>query len=403
MQPYGLSSVFGNRPRIKGRRLVACGLALGVFALGGCAPKIDNLSPATGSPGNKVLITGSKLTPKGAGAPTVDFNGTSAASIVKGTAVEATVPAGATTGPVHVKVPYVDLMSPGGTATSPYDFTVVSTKFSESEPNDKRSAANKAGLADAITGSVTSTDPADWFCVKSGKAGPWGYGVEITAKPKNLPPGVSLRVDIETFRKDIGAIGNLTTYHDDKDFSLWTTQAPGTDLFINVSTVGSTSASYKADYELFVAHIPIKDAQESDDTLNASTSVTMIQGRGQVNDVNLCNIMKGGVDIGMSDFFAFAGNDAKKITVIVVSPPLDPSDGIQVYLFDNAKGNQGGVVGNNVAFNYTWTLASGQKATGTWYLQVTNAWDHYATAGAGPTDRMPTSCKGPYTLSIVAE
>ena len=152
-------------------------------------------------------------------------------------------------------------------------------------------------------------------------------GVEITAKPKSLPPGVSLRVDIETFRKDIGAIGNLTTYHDDKDFSLWTTQAPGTDLYINVSTVGSTSASYKADYELFVARIPIKDAQESDDTLNDSKSVTMIQGRGQVNDVYLCNIMKGGVltflEVWEDDDAAGAADGLLGASDVALSPAGD--------------------------------------------------------------------------------
>ncbi len=79
------------------------------------APVVSSVSPASGTIGNEVTITGSGF----AGATGVSF-GTAAGefSVVSSSEITATVPAGASAGPVTVT-------GPGGTASSPEPFTVT--------------------------------------------------------------------------------------------------------------------------------------------------------------------------------------------------------------------------------------------------------------------------------------
>ena len=79
------------------------------------APTITSLNPATGPVGTQVTIAGTNLS----NATAVRFNGTLASSFVvnSATSITAVVAAGTTTGLVTVT-------TPGGTATSPYNFVV---------------------------------------------------------------------------------------------------------------------------------------------------------------------------------------------------------------------------------------------------------------------------------------
>lgn len=376
----------------------------GGAALAACSPTITDLTPAAGAPGDTVVISGGRLTSGASNPVGVDFNGTAATTFAAaGATVQATVPAGATSGPVHVTTGRVDMMAPGGTATSPYDFTIVQTIFAETEPNDSRAAAGNAGMADVLQGSVSDTDPADWFKISSGAAGPWGYAVEIVVQPQTLPPGVTLRVDMEGYRSDLSAIGSLATYHDTGTYTLWTTQAPGTDIYFNVHASGSTSESYNSGYVLTIARIPITDGNETDDTLAAANTIAMVDGQGSHTSSYLCTIMQGGGDVGMQDFYSFAGGDATQISLIVATPSLNAADGVYVELYDSVDGYRGGGAGNPSAVSHVYTLPVGETATGTWKIEVTNAWDHYATAGAGPADQIPLSCKAPYRVTILTE
>jgi DNA/RNA endonuclease G (NUC1) len=82
---------------------------------GATAPSITSFSPGSGAVGAGVTITGTHFT----GASSVTFNGTSASFTVNSsTSISATVPAGATTGPIKV-------VAPGGLATSSSSFTVT--------------------------------------------------------------------------------------------------------------------------------------------------------------------------------------------------------------------------------------------------------------------------------------
>jgi hypothetical protein len=95
---------------------------IGSFTLPGCssvaaAPAIGGFSPATGPPGTTVTISGSGFT----GASSVTFNGVASTYAVTGdTQITATVPSGATSGPISVT-------APGGTVTSSTSFTVTTS------------------------------------------------------------------------------------------------------------------------------------------------------------------------------------------------------------------------------------------------------------------------------------
>jgi DNA/RNA endonuclease G (NUC1) len=82
---------------------------------GATAPTLSSFSPGSGAVGSSVTITGTAFT----SASKVKFNGTSASFTVNSSAtITATVPAGATTGPISV-------IAPGGLATSSTNYTVT--------------------------------------------------------------------------------------------------------------------------------------------------------------------------------------------------------------------------------------------------------------------------------------
>jgi hypothetical protein len=83
----------------------------------GSGPVVSSFTPTSGSAGTSVTVTGSGFT----GATAVKFNGMSATFTVNSdTQVTATVPAGASTGPIAVT-------TPAGTGTSTASFTVTTT------------------------------------------------------------------------------------------------------------------------------------------------------------------------------------------------------------------------------------------------------------------------------------
>jgi uncharacterized repeat protein (TIGR03803 family) len=84
------------------------------LAVPGLVPFVKTV-PSAGSVGLRVIILGTDLT----GATGVTFNGTAAAfTVLSASAIETTVPAGATNGPVQV-------VTPTGTLTSNVSFQVL--------------------------------------------------------------------------------------------------------------------------------------------------------------------------------------------------------------------------------------------------------------------------------------
>jgi hypothetical protein len=123
------------KTRIGSFRFPSCGSTA-------AAPTISSFTPTSGSPGTSVTITGSGF----AGASSVAFNGVSATFTVgSDTQITATVPSGATTGPISVA-------APGGSTTSSGSFTVTTTVPGPSITSFSPSTG-RVGTAVTISGS----------------------------------------------------------------------------------------------------------------------------------------------------------------------------------------------------------------------------------------------------------
>src|SRR5439155_8918541 len=87
-------------------------------------PSITSFTPTTGLMGASVTISGTNFS----GVTAVQFNGISATFTVNSaTAIQATVPAGATTGPITVT-------TPGGTAIGSTAFTILPPSITSFTP-----------------------------------------------------------------------------------------------------------------------------------------------------------------------------------------------------------------------------------------------------------------------------
>jgi hypothetical protein len=125
---------------------------IGSFQLPGCsgtvtaAPTVSGFSPASGPAGTSVTVTGTGFT----GATSVSFNGTAASSFAVGsdTQLTATVPAGATSGPIAVT-------TAGGTGTSAGSFTVT-TVAAAPTISSISPTSGPVGTSVAITGTGLS-------------------------------------------------------------------------------------------------------------------------------------------------------------------------------------------------------------------------------------------------------
>ena len=113
------------------------------------APSITGFSPPSGPVGTTVTITGSGFT----GTNDVQFNGTSVGTgnfaVNSDTQITATVPAGATTGPISV-------ITPGGTATSSDSFTVTASGGAISEVQKRHASANGVSISATLPSPPTS-------------------------------------------------------------------------------------------------------------------------------------------------------------------------------------------------------------------------------------------------------
>src|SRR5437867_423054 len=112
-------------------------------------PTITGFTPASGPVGTGVTISGTNFT----GTTAVNFNGLSASFTVNSaTSIQATVPAGATSGPIGVT-------TPSGTATSASTFTVM-TRFEETDPSVTYTAGWTSSTARPWSGGTAAVSTA---------------------------------------------------------------------------------------------------------------------------------------------------------------------------------------------------------------------------------------------------
>jgi photosystem II stability/assembly factor-like uncharacterized protein len=110
------------------------------------APTVSSFTPTSGPVGTVVTLTGTHFT----GASAVAFHGVPAAtfSAASDTQITATVPAGATSGPIAVT-------TPGGSVTSATSFTVVVTPKVTLKLSGLKKGSLKLGKRVTVTGKVT--------------------------------------------------------------------------------------------------------------------------------------------------------------------------------------------------------------------------------------------------------
>ncbi len=108
------------------------------MVVSGTLPSITSFNPMTGAAGTNVIITGTNFL----GATAVRFNGVNAAFTVNSTVqITATVPAGATTGPISVS-------TPAGNASSAGNF-IISTSISNDGFANAKTLLTPAGTTNA--------------------------------------------------------------------------------------------------------------------------------------------------------------------------------------------------------------------------------------------------------------
>ena len=120
-----------------------------VIGTTGSAPGVSSFSPANGSQGTEVTITGTNFT----GISAVQFNGTNAASynVVSSTQITAIVPAGASTGKIKVA-------SAGGSGESTNDFVVSNANYCASGPDPSlESSSDDSRIDRVVFGSIDNT------------------------------------------------------------------------------------------------------------------------------------------------------------------------------------------------------------------------------------------------------
>ncbi len=149
-------------------------------------PTITNFTPASGSVGTTVTITGTNFSTIPAN-NTVQFNGTTAAVTAStATSITTTVPAGATTGTIAVTVA-------GNIATSTSDFAVTATQNFITQWNlaTAGSGATQLSFGTATSGVANYT----WQQLPSGASGSGSWsGATFTLT--GLPSGATIRLQI---------------------------------------------------------------------------------------------------------------------------------------------------------------------------------------------------------------
>jgi hypothetical protein len=395
---------YGSFPKVSKQGIPSSTLVISslafVWLLTACGPKISQIHPPVAKTGETVTIRGSQLTAAANDPKSVTFGGVAVphADITrKGNDLEVVVPTGASSGLASVTTHYVGSSIPGGTAS--YPFTVVNSEFTEQEWNGAPVAANAAGTADRIEGVLaTAAGDADWFAVSTGAGGSWANTLEIVVQATGVPTGATLRFTLYDGLGTPGTYLNYAWVDGSGRSNIWTTRAPGQNLYLQIHLVGTTpNPAPNISYTIDVARSPVTDVNEPD---NVKASATALAGSSSVASFlsYLCSRYDGPTTwTGGRDWFSFPPNGSTAISAMVLDAGLQPPDGVYIEIFDNAGGYRGGMPGNSDFGIFDLQLSSGEKANGTWHLSIDESSYYMQPWGSGPA---PRGCKLPYQLLV---
>ena len=191
------------------------------------APSINAFSPAYGLPATVVSISGLNFT----GATAVKFNGVAAAtfSVNSDTAVSATVPASATTGPISVT-------TPSGTATSATSFTVLT---GDGTPTITAFTPTAGAVGSSVT--ITGTNFVNVTGITVGRAPVVTYTV-------SSPTQINASVPSDAVTGPIEVTTGLGTGTSSTDFTVGAASAGSVTISQIYGGGGNTSAVYQNDF-----------------------------------------------------------------------------------------------------------------------------------------------------------
>lgn len=161
------------------------------------APSLTSFAPASGPAGTSVVLTGTHLT----GATAVSFHGTATTFAVNSaTQITASVPAGATTGPVSVT-------TPGGSAASASNFTVTSsgsggaTLYPAGQIIPAGTSGPRALKVRNASGAWTAASNDAWISITAGAtgSGDGSVGYQVSPNAGAAPRTGTLSIAGQTF------------------------------------------------------------------------------------------------------------------------------------------------------------------------------------------------------------
>jgi len=184
----------------------------------------------------------------------------------------------------------------------------------------------------------------------------------------------------------------------------WTAQAPGSHIYLLVTSVGSTSTWSPITYHIQIAKIPINDTNESDNQYSQAKSITL--GSTHTGST-LCSTDASTHGSHVQDHYRFSLASAKTVTVLLTDAGLTAGDCVTVYLQSQHDAEYGSshqhASGSTDMVSLTVDLASMYTTphppfpAGNWYVLVTNHTGGMLNYGEGSA---PVCFKRPYRLTV---
>ena len=355
------------------RGLIGSGCLLLVLA---CGPRIIRITPLVGEEGDQVTIEGDEM----GSATQVTFEGkppgtgpvsTTTLQQVSATGVNTWVPAGAKSGPITVD-------TPRGSATSPFDFTVVGGTFMESGNNTSKGKADKVDdMEKVIVGSLGPGNTQDWYRVRAGsKPGPI-YGHLVTLQITATTMGKSGRIELAIWdaQKD-----EIIAVDAGVDPRVWVVTT-AVNVWVQVRNALATIGGNPVGYEVSVGRTPLIEETECNDVEGFAAPFDFA-GIGRrsyminyyVPDPKPSDPCPKNAAV---DLYALPKpEDKETVSVLVFGaelPDADNQHNFRIEVLDSSGATAGEAVGNYLAASLTFIVDKNQhNLSGDWRVRISS-------------------------------